>query len=100
MAQKRLSKPKPFSKKALNTIPNQSGIYVLKDKNNKPLYVGRASAGRLKNRLGEHINLKDIRGAKQVQIRTTSSTKEAERLEKRYVKRLNPKYNKQLNVKK
>ena len=96
MAQKRLSKPKPFSKKTLNTIPNQSGIYVLKDGNDKPLYVGMASAGRLKSRLGEHINLKDIRGAKQVQIRTTSSTKEAKRLEEEYVKRLKPKDNKQL----
>ena len=96
MANKRLTNPKPFTKNNINTVPKQSGIYVVRDKKGNPLYVGKAGAGRLQRRLAEHLNNKDIRGAVSFQYRTTTSSKEANKLEKKYIKRLKPKYNKQL----
>ena len=93
MGVKKMSKAKPFSKKNLGNVPDQSGIYELLNRNGKVNYVGRAGAGRLQERLREHLNLDDIPGSSQFRFRPTSSTDEAKKLEKKYIKIKNPKHN-------
>ena len=94
---KKLSKSKRFCNKNISTVPNQSGVYVLKNPNNKIQYVGSAGAGRLKARLQEHLNQKDIPNVTYFQFRKTTSEKMARELEKKYILRLKPRYNKQIN---
>jgi len=94
---KKLSKPKRFNAKNIDAVPNQSGIYVFKNPNNEIQYVGSAGAGRLRERLREHLNNRDIPNATLFQFRKTTSEKMARDLEKEYISRLRPRYNKQLN---
>lgn len=93
MAMKKLWAKKKFNKTNISDIPNQSGIYVATNKKWETLYVGKAWWGRLQDRLQEHLNEKDIRWIENIQIRTTSSSQEALKIEKSYIKRLNPKLN-------
>lgn len=95
----KLSKEKGFSNRNVKEVPKQSGIYVLKNANDNVQYVGSAGAGRLQNRLLEHLNQQDIPNSTSFQFRKTSSLQEALALEKEYIKRLKPKHNKQLNNK-
>ena len=93
MGSKKMSKAKPFSKKNLGTVPDQSGIYELLNRNGGVNYVGRAGAGRLRERLEEHLNSGDIPGSSQFRYRPTTGTAEATKLEKQYIKKENPKHN-------
>ena len=93
MAAKKMSKAKPFSKKNLGTVPDQSGIYELLNRNGDVNYVGSAGAGRLRERLGEHLNSGDIPGSSQFRFRPTTSTAEARTMERKYIKKENPKHN-------
>jgi len=94
---KRLTSKKKFNKTNLKNIPNQSWVYVATNKKKEVLYVWMAWAWRLQDRLQEHLNEKDIRWADKIQFITTSSTREAESLEKKMIKKLNPKLNVQHN---
>ena len=85
---KRLTEKLRPVKKNLENIPKQSGVYILY-RGNKSRYVGSAGAGRLRDRIKQQLNQK--RGITSFQYRTTSSTREAQKLEKRYRDQLNPK---------
>lgn len=84
----RLTKRKRFTEKNIAAVPKQSGVYVLRRKSGS-LYVGMAEAGRLQERIKEQAKIK--RGITSFRYRPTSSTQEAQRLEKIYRDRLNPK---------
>ena len=79
---KRLTNRQTFNQTNLQDVPDQSGIYLIRDrKGNCRQYIGSAGAGRLAQRLKEHLNSRDIPGAHAFQIRTTTSENEARKLE-------------------
>jgi excinuclease ABC subunit C len=43
-----------LDRKVLKNIPNEPGVYIFKDKNSKPIYIGKAK--KLKNRLSSYFN--------------------------------------------
>ena len=87
MAQKKLTSKKRITNENLDRVPKQSGVYLLY-RGNKPPYVGSAEAGRLRERIKEQLRIK--RGIASFRYRTTSSTKEAKKLEKKYRDHYNP----------
>ena len=92
-AKSRLGGRKELTAEKLGKIPQQSGIYLFRDKQGDPLKVGMAGARRLQERVKENLSKGEVPGAKTVQVRPASGTKEAERLEKEYIKRYKPKLN-------
>jgi len=40
----------------VNNVPEKAGVYELGNANYSVIYIGRASGGNLRRRLGEHIN--------------------------------------------
>lgn len=84
---KKLTSKMRVTQDKLDTIPSQSGVYILHRGRNSR-YIGSAQAGRLQKRIKEQISLK--RGVTSLQYRPTSSTREARSLEKKYRDRLNP----------
>jgi len=92
-AKNRLGGRKQLTEEDLSKIPRQSGIYLFRDKHGDPLKVGMAGARRLQQRVKENISKGEVPGANTVQVRPASGTKEAERLEKEYIKRYKPKLN-------
>lgn len=89
----RLTRPRSFSRRNVQQVPNQSGIYILESDSGVVQYVGMAKAGNLQKRLENHLTEDDIRSADKFSFRTTSSTIEAQKLERSYIDRLNPKQN-------
>ena len=89
---KRLTNRQTFNQTNLQDVPEQSGIYLIKNKKGACQYVGSAGASRLAERLTEHLNKRDIPGAHDFQIRTTASESEARTLEKQYKRRYKPRY--------
>ena len=89
---KRLNEPRRLNKTNIQKAPQQSAVYVIRNRKGGVQWVGKAGAGRLRARLLEHFNEKDIPGADLFQFRTTTSDEEAGALERRYKKRLKPKY--------
>ena len=92
---KRMGPRKPFSDKNVTDVPDQSGVYNLINRNGEVVYTGSAGAGRLQERLKEHLAQKDIPGAAQFQVRPTGNTTEARKVEQELIKRNKPKYNDQ-----
>ena len=92
---KRMGAKKPFLNKNVNDVPDQSGVYNIINRQGDVVYTGSAGAGRLRERLKEHLNHEDIPGAAQFQVRPTSSTAEAKKVEQELIKRNKPKYNEQ-----
>ena len=92
---KRMGAKKPVSNKNVNDVPDQSGAYNIINQQGDIVYTGSAGAGRLRERLKEHLNQVDIPGAAQFQVRPTRSTAEAKKVEQELIKRNKPKYNKQ-----
>lgn len=88
---KRLGGARKFSKTNIEGVPDRTGIYVIKNKEGATQYVGMSQ--KLRTRLEQHLNQKDIPGADTVQTRTTRSTKQATKAEGDYIRRLKPKYN-------
>ena len=92
----RMGKTRPLSRKQVNeNVPDQSGVYDLINRNGEVAYTGSAGAGRLRQRLNEHIVQGDVPGATQFRVRPTSSTKEARRVEGQRIANLKPPYNTQ-----
>lgn len=89
---KRLNRPRRLNKTNIQEAPAQSGIYVIRNRKGGTQWVGKAGAGRLRARLLEHLNERDIPGAELFQFRPTTSDEEAGALERRYKKSLKPKY--------
>ena len=91
---KRLGKTTGLSIKNLKNVPEQSGVYNLKNQNGEIIYTGSAGAGRLKARLEAHLSSGDVIGARKFQTRPLSSTEEARRVEAALIKRNKPRVNK------
>jgi len=89
---KRLTNRQTFNQTNLQDVPDQSGIYLVRNRKGDCQYVGSAGAGRLAERLKDHLNEGDIPGAHSFQIRTTTSENEARKLEKEYKRRYKPRY--------
>jgi excinuclease ABC subunit C len=77
--------------------PASPGVYIFKDADNRPLYIGKASS--LKNRLASYIAKEDQKilplqeNARDVDIIVTNSDVEALTLEESLIKLHKPKYN-------
>jgi excinuclease ABC subunit C len=88
-----MSKVKEQAKK----LPGAPGVYIFKDKNGKPLYVGRATS--LKNRVANYFHTKDLRLIEMVSLaknlahKKTDTLLEAIILEANLIKKYWPKYN-------
>jgi len=89
-----------MKKKLIQTIkntPEEPGIYLFKNKNKKPIYIGRAL--NLRNRLKNYLNPTDLRikqmteKAVSLQIKTTKNLLEAIILEANLIKKYEPFYN-------
>ena len=89
---KRLTNRQTFNQTNLQDVPDQSGIYIVRNRKGACQYVGSAGVGRLAERLKEHLNERDIPGAHSFQIRTTTSESEARKLERQYRRRYRPRY--------
>lgn len=88
---KRLTNKQTFNQTNLQDVPDQSGIYIIRNRKGACQYVGSAGAGRLAKRLKEHLNNRDVPDAHSFQIRTTTSEEEARKLEAQYRRRYRPK---------
>ena len=93
---------KKFLEKA-NNLPTTAGVYLFRDKAASPLYVGKAI--NLRSRVRSYFKSKDNLGPKtailvsqiaKIEHFDTASEIEALLLEADLIKRLNPKYNRQL----
>ena len=71
----------------LSKIPNQSGAYIL-HRGSESRYVGSAGAGRLQARIRQQLNEK--RNITSIQYKTTTSEKEARKVEEQLRDRFNP----------
>ena len=81
-----------------NELPDMPGIYLMKNKDNEVIYVGKATS--LKSRVSSYFNkAHDNRIAKlvseitQIEYKQTDSVLEALILEAEHIKELQPKYN-------
>ena len=84
----------------LNKIPNSPGIYLMKDKNDQVLYIGKAKA--LKSRVKSYFQKSDalfprtrimLKRVVDIDFITTSSEIEALMLESNFIKKYQPRYN-------
>lgn len=99
---KRPSVPISISENKLGKIPEGSGVYIFRDKNNAPLYVGKSV--NLRNRVLSHfssdyLNSTDMKLAKDahnIETIETSGEMSALLLESSLIKDLQPIYNRQL----
>lgn len=84
-------------KKIASGAPNKPGVYIWRDKNKEPLYVGRA--GSLKKRVQSYFRTKDprigemVEHAKSITFDVTETLLEAIVLEANLIKKYWPKYN-------
>lgn len=89
----RMGARRPFSSKNVGDVPDQSGVYNLINRVGDVVYTGSAAAGRLQERLKEHLRAGDVPGATQFQIRPTRSTAEARTVEGQLIRRNQPRHN-------
>ena len=89
---KRLTNRQTFNQTNLQDAPDQSGIYLIRNRKGDCQYVGSAGGGRLAERLRAHLSKRDIPGVHSFQIRTTATENEARKLESEYKRRYRPRY--------
>ena len=88
----RFSNRKPITKKSVESLSKKSaGVYKIVDKNNEVLYVGKAKASRLGDRIYEHKGR--FKGGTSFRVHETGTVKKAEKLEKRIIKSEKPSRN-------
>lgn len=90
----RMTRRRPFSRKHLAKVPDQSCVYILADSTGQPSYVGKAGAGRCRDRLLEHLNRQDVPGVIGFRFRPTSGNRQAVSLEGTLIRRHQPRHNK------
>lgn len=78
-------------KKLYLHLPKKSGVYLFKDENDKPLYIGKAFD--LKERVRSHKRRKLVQKTKRIDYFLADSEFEALLLEARLIKEYQPKYN-------
>ena len=83
----KISKRFKITNSNLENIPTQSGAYILFRAKGKP-YIGSAGARRLQARV--KTQLKSKRGVTSFKYRTTTSEREARKLEALYRDKFNP----------
>ena len=84
---------------ALATMPGSPGVYCMRDRHEKPLYVGKAKS--LRKRVQTYVNVRTlpvrlqrmIAATAAVEVVTTEGEVEALLLESNMIKRLKPHYN-------
>ena len=84
---------------ALATMPGSPGVYCMRDRRDKPLYVGKAKS--LRKRVATYVNVRTlpvrlqrmIAATASVEVTTTEGEVEALLLESNMIKRLRPHYN-------
>jgi len=79
-----LSVLREWSRANIESVPAVCGAYRVSDSEKKMLYVGMAGAGRLRERLLEHLNAGDIRRASYFRYQQCASEDEARRLEQEW----------------
>ncbi|MFA6502071.1 MAG: excinuclease ABC subunit UvrC, partial [Parachlamydiales bacterium] len=88
-----------FDINSLSKFPTKCGVYIMKDINDKILYIGKAK--NLRNRLKQYFFLKDLRASvpflvaqiSSIETIIVSNNKEALILENNLIKKHHPKYN-------
>ncbi|MBU4511577.1 GIY-YIG nuclease family protein [bacterium] len=91
----RFTNKKQITKKSVENLSKRSaGVYKIVDKNNEVLYVGKAKAGRLGDRIYEHKGR--FKDGTNFRIHETGTVEKAERLEKRIIKNEKPPRNRML----
>ena len=91
----RFSNKKPITKKSVESLSKKSaGVYKIVDKNNEVLYVGKAKANRLGDRIYEHKGR--FKDGTNFRVHETGTIEKAEKLEKRIIKSEKPSRNKML----
>ncbi|HEX7319321.1 MAG TPA: excinuclease ABC subunit UvrC [bacterium] len=81
----------------ITQAPSSPGVYIFKDAENKPIYIGKASS--LKNRLASYVAKDDLKlsplqnNAQDIDFIVTNSDVEALTLEESLIKLHKPKYN-------
>ena len=86
-------------KEKLNSLPDQPGVYLMKDKYAKVIYVGKAA--NIRKRVSSYFNRTQpsykneilVRHINDIQVIPTISEHEAFLLESRLIKQLSPRYN-------
>lgn len=89
----------PKIQKILDTLPKKSGVYLMKDKNGKIIYVGKAKV--LKNRVRQYFDTskkilrtkKMVENIYNIEYIITTTENEALLLESNLIKKYSPKYN-------
>ena len=76
---------KQITKKSVENLSKRSaGVYKIVDKNNDVLYIGKAKAGRLGDRIYEHKGR--FKNGTNFRVHETGTVEKAERLEERIIK--------------
>ncbi len=83
-AGKRLNNRKTGTHDNLDKVPEQSGAYLIRRRSGVAKYAGEAGAGRLQERLKEHKQSGLLAPGDTFQYCTTSSKRDAKRLERKY----------------
>ncbi|MCR8744900.1 GIY-YIG nuclease family protein [Romboutsia lituseburensis] len=88
-------------KEKINTFPRTPGVYIMKDKNGEPIYIGKSK--KLQNRIKSYfINSKShsrktqrmVKGIYDIEIINTDTELDALLLECKMIKEIKPMYNK------
>ncbi len=92
-----MKKTVPLTKAGVKKSPDtKAGVYEIKNKEGKSEYVGMAKAGRLQDRVKEHLpsSPKDpIKGGKTVETKQKPNKAAALKTEKRMIKTKQPRQN-------
>lgn len=92
-----MKKTVPLTKAGIKKIPDtKAGVYEIKNKKGKSEYVGMAKAGRLQDRVKEHLpsSPKDpIKGGKTVETKQQPNKAAALKTEKKMIKTKQPRQN-------
>lgn len=95
----RFSTKKQITKSSVEKLSKRSaGVYKIIDSKGETLYIGKAKAGRLGDRIYEHKG--HFKGGTNYRYYETGTVKKAEALEKKLIKSEKPPRNKMLKPKK
>lgn len=95
MKKLKFSVKKPITKNNVEKLSKESaGVYKILSANDELLYVGKAKAGRLGDRIYEHRGR--FKGGTNFRVKKTGTVKKAELLEKKIIKYEKPPRNRML----
>lgn len=95
MAKQRFSPKRQITRKNVEKLSGKSaGVYKIVSAGNELLYVGKAKASRLGDRIYEHKGR--FKGGTNFRVAETGTVEKAERLEKRIIRQEKPPRNRML----